>query len=102
MELPKNLRLMGLLLRSQGLPIEELDQITGLYSGRRVQPTIADYCQKPAELRLDVGGWSDKASSDRVAMPNLYSGARLQTQVNRKREMLITANIAFSNYLRRF
>ena len=99
MELPKILRLMGLYLRSQGLPIEELDQITGLYSGRRVQPTVADYCQKPVEFRLDIGDWSDKSSRDRVAMPNLYSAARLHTQVSRKREMLSTANLAFATYL---
>ena len=99
MELPKILRLMGLYLRSQGLPIDELDHITGLYSGRRVQPTIADFSQKPVEFRLDIGDWADKSARDRVAMPNLYSAARLHTQVNRKKEMLVTANLALSNYM---
>ena len=31
-------------------------------------------------------------------MPNLYSSARLYTQAKRKRSMLVTANIAFSNF----
>ena len=100
MPLAKILRLMGLFLRSFGVPIEEIDEISGLYSGRRVLPTVADFAQEPPEFRLDVGGWSDKNSATRSAMPNLYSAARLQTQVARKRELLVTANLAFGNYMK--
>ena len=100
MALSAILRLMGLFLRSVGIPLEEIDEISGLYAGRRVLPTVADYAQKPPEFRLDVGGWSDKNSATRNAMPNLYSAARLQTQVARKRELLVTANLALGNYMK--
>ena len=90
---------MGLYLRSFGLSVTEFDLISGLYSARRVLPSIADCSQKPPEFRLDIGGWQDKHTGTRTAMPNLYSAARVQTQVARKRELLITANLAMNNYI---
>ena len=33
-------------------------------------------------------------------MPNLYSAARIHTQVSRKKELLITANLAMNNYMK--
>ena len=84
MEKAKALRLMGLYLRSMGVPQEELDLISGLYSARRVWPSWADYLEATPEVRLDIGGWCDQAASTRVSMPNLYSEARLLTQEKTK------------------
>ena len=63
MPLDKILRLMGPFLRSMGLPVAELDQITGIYSGRRVLPTLADLDQAPPEVRLDIWGLDGQGRS---------------------------------------
>ena len=98
---PKKItRMMGLFLKSYGVPQEELDLISGLYSGRRVQPTVADLSQESPEFRVDIGGWTDQAAKSRVAMPNLYSAGRLYTQAERKRKMLLTANLAYGKFVR--
>ena len=98
MPLPKVLRLLGLYLKAMGVSQEDIDGITGLYSGRRVLPSVADYAQKPPEFRLDVGGWTDTNTNSRLSMPNLYSNARLNTQARRKKELLVMINLAYGKF----
>ena len=80
--------------------LPELDMISGFYSARRVVPTIADLNQEPPEVRVDLGGWTDHAAKTRVAMPNLYSDGRLCTQAERKRKMILIANLAYGKFIR--
>ena len=100
MDLKKANRLMGLFLRSYGVPQSEIYLISGRYSGRRVLPTIADLSQETPEFRVDIGGWTDQAAKSRVAMPNLYSAGRSYTQAERKRKMILTANLAYGKIVR--
>ena len=47
MPLPKVLRLFELFLKAMGVSQDDIDGVTGLYSGRRVLPSVADFAQKP-------------------------------------------------------
>ena len=65
-----------------------LGLITGLYSGRRMLPTLADKSQYSDTHRLLVGGWSDAQARSYSAMPNLYSAARADLQHDLKNELV--------------
>ena len=65
----------GILLRL-GSSKQQLLEIEGLYSARRVRPTVADAIAMDSPRRIDVGGWADKESKARMSMPNRYSDAR--------------------------
>ena len=80
MPLAKIRRLILSYLHTMGMKSEVLELIKGLYSGRRVLPTLADKSQYSDSHRLLIGGWSDAQARSYSAMPNLYSAARADLQ----------------------
>ena len=94
MSLLKARRLISLMLRDAGVPQAALDQIEGLYSFRRVLPTCAHREGYGAEALLDVGGWTDPDKKVRIAMPLLYSEAKLTMQAVRKDHLIKQATRA--------
>ena len=66
------------------VPRALLDDISGLYAGRRVLPTVADVAQCNPSERLDVGGWYCKEAAAKAAMPNRYNAVRLYVQADVK------------------
>ena len=91
MPLSKVRRLVAVLLRSLGCPQSAADAIEGLYSFRRVLPTLAHKSEFYTTERLDVGGWTDAKEKGRATMPNLNSAATLHMQNNRKSELIFMA-----------
>ena len=77
-------RMLDRLLRSRGVTTAELDEVDGLYSARRVLPSLAHASSFNTLERLDVGGWLDPTESRRVAMPQLFSEAKLSVQLHLK------------------
>ena len=72
-----------------------VDQIEGLYSARRVLPTLADASFYSDVEKLDIGGWFSKDASSRSAMPHRYSSARLFVQATLKKNLVVAAGKAF-------
>ena len=99
MPLPKVRRLITLLLRSLGTPPSALDAIEGLYSFRRILPTLAHKSEFDTTERLDVGGWTDAKDKTRASMPNLYSAAKLHMQNTRKSETIYMARSAHAQFV---
>ena len=92
------LRFSGEVFRSNGFPEELLQQLEGLYSARRVQPTLADLAQYDPVEKLDMDGWYNREVAARSAMPHRYSSARLYVQASLKHNLVRSARIAFDMY----
>ena len=92
------LRFSGDAFRSFGVPDALLDQIDGLYSARRVLPTLADVAQYDAPEKLDIGAWYHRETVAASAMPHRYSAARLFVQVSLKHNFIQSAAVAFQKY----
>ena len=97
MELGKLRRLSMMVIRAAGVPEWVGDEISGLYCARRVLPSVADISKADPQTKLDIGGWQDKALQSRLAMPHLYSEARLNVQANCKRELITLTCLAMIN-----
>ena len=96
MPLQKARRLIALLLRAYGASQEAIDQLFGLYAFRRILPTLAHKSDFSTEERLDVGGWTDSASKTRLAMPTLYSAAKLYQHSALKSELVMLSTKALA------
>ena len=96
MPLSKVRRLGTLLLRSKGAPQDLLDAIDGLYSCRRIEPTLAQRSTYSVPESLEVGGWVDSADKARSAMPRLYSEAKMYMQFQLKGELVDLARRALA------
>ena len=80
MGLGKIRRQISLALRAAGITTEVLDELQGLYWMRRVLPTLAHFSSFSAPERIDIGGWISKEEKASLAMPQLYSEAKLTMQ----------------------
>ena len=61
-----------------------------------MQPTVADVISMDPSRRIDVGGWTDRDTKARMAMPNRYSDARLFSQAATKHEIIAGARQAIT------
>ena len=76
-----------------------MDAIEGLYSFRRILPTLAHKSEFDTTERLDVGGWTDAKDKSRASMPSLYSAANLHMQNTRKSEAIYMARSAHAQFV---
>ena len=91
----KFLKYLVQILRKYGISEAELEETEGLYSMRRVLTTLADIAEYQPHERLDVGGWSSRDTSAKMAMPNRYSDARLMTMAALKHSLVASAARAY-------
>ena len=87
-----------MILRDEGAPQWIIDLIDGLYSARRILPSLAHRSEYQDAALLDVGGWTDSAVGQRTAMPRLYSDAKLIMQARRKSSLIVAARIALRTH----
>ena len=92
-------RQLSLALRAAGVLQEIIDMLEGLYSFRRVLPTLAHRAAFNVSERLDVGAWVSKEEKAEAAMPQLYSEAKLTMQALKKAELIFLANQTFTTIL---
>ena len=101
MALSKVRRLLNLFVRSVGFDLSTVDAVDGLYSLRRVLPSLADFSDLSASARLDVGGWANKEAESQLAMPNLYSAVRLRNMAKHKAGVVWAASTAIKKAAKR-
>ena len=87
----KLLKFLVHILRKYGISEAELEEIEGLYSLRRVLTTLSEIAGYQPHERLDVGGWSSRETSAKMAMPNRYSDVRLMTIASLKHTLVAAA-----------
>ena len=92
-------RQISLALRAAGVSQEVIDLIEGLYSFRRILPTLAHRASFNVSERIDVGAWISKEEKTEAAMPQLYSEAKLTMQSLRKSELVYLANQCFAKII---
>ena len=92
------LRFSAEVFKRYDFPDELVRIIEGLYSGRRVLPTLADAASYGDVEKLDTGGWFDKNAASRSAMPHRYSSARLFVQASLKHSLVQSAAVAFQTF----
>ena len=72
--------------------------LEGLYSARHVLATAGDVMEIPDKHWLSVGGWSGQAAKANLAMPNLYSQAKLWRDAVVKHSIMMAINTALEKY----
>ena len=97
MSLAKIKRLIALVLRSAGAADNEVSEIDGLYSLRRVLPSLAHVAAFNESERLDVGAWTNPGEKAALSMPQLYSDQKLRMQAVHKAELISLAIVALQN-----
>jgi hypothetical protein len=82
--------LTNIILEAIGVPNINRQQLGGLYSARRVLPTLAHRMKFSDGERLDVGGWSKSS----LSMPQRYSEAKSDEQADLRTELVKMASHA--------
>ena len=83
---------------SVGARSEDVAALEGLYAARHVLTTAADAMDVKEKNWLSVGGWASGDTKSRLAMPNLYSQAKLWREAGVKHRIMMSVDSAFAKY----